>query len=434
MSKQYQRKAPDAIGEGVIVERVAVTLGQIAVNASEGLLALATDAGLQVMAAMMAADVEALCGPKGKHNPDRVAYRHAMEDGSVSLGGRRVPVRRPRVRAADGSGEVPIPTYETFADPAVLSGLAMQKMLAGLSCRGYAPAGLEPVGRQVQQAASATSKSAVSRRFVTATSKALGELLSVDLRDLDLVVLMIDGVYFAEHLCIVALGIDIEGRKHPLALVAGSTENTTTVKDLLVGLRERGLDVTRPVLAVLDGSKALAAGVREIFDSPVIARCQVHKIRNVADKLPKRLRSVVKARMQAAYAADSVIDAESKLGVLAAELDKSHPAAAGSLREGLSETLTVLRLDIPPALARSLRSTNAVESMISIARTHSRNVKNWKDTDMTLRWCAAGMLEAKQQFRRIKGHMHLPKLQAKLAEATTKNVSPPSYTDNRTAA
>jgi len=431
VSKQYQKDVPEA---SRTVERVAVTLGQIAVNASEGLLALATDAGLQVMAAMMAADVDALAGPKGKHNPDRAAYRHATEDGSVVLGGRRVPVRRPRVRAVDGSGEVRVPTYDTFADPEIMSRLAMEKMLAGLSCRDYAPAGLEPVGAAVVAAASGTSKSAVSRRFVAATKTALEGMLAAPLDDLDVVVLMIDGVFFAEQLCIVALGIDADGGKHPLALAAGSSENTTTVKELLVGLRERGLDVTRPVLAVLDGSKALAAGVREVFDRPVFARCQIHKMRNVADKLPKKLRAVVKSRMQAAYAATSVLDAESTLGVLAAELDKTHPAAAASLREGLAETLTVLRLEIPPALATSLRSTNAIESMISIARTHSRNVKNWKDTDMALRWCAAGMGEAKQQFRRIKGHMHLKKLQTKLAEETTNNATTTRYTNDRTAA
>jgi hypothetical protein len=395
-------------------------------------LALAADAGLQVLAAMMAADVEELAGRKGKHDGNRRAYRHASEAGSVSLGGRRVPVTRPRVRATDGSGELPIPSYDCFSGGEIMSRLAMEKMLAGLSARSYQRAGLEPVGEQVQKASSATSKSAVSRRFVAATQTALADLLAADLTGLDLVVLMVDGVYFAEHLCVVALGIDADGHKHPLALVGGSTENTTTVKELLVGLRDRGLDMTKPVLAVLDGSKALAAGVKEVFDAPVIARCQVHKIRNVTEKLPKRLRSVVKARMQAAYNAGTVLDAEAKLGVLAAELDKTHPAAAASLREGLAETLTVLRLDIPPALAISLRS-EPIESMIGIARDHSRNVKNWKDTDMTLRWCAAGMGEAKKQFRRIKGHRYLPKLKLKLA-GETGNVSANGYTDTRTAA
>lgn len=194
----------------------------------------------------------------------------------------------------------------------------------------------------------------------------------------------------------------------------GSTGYTTLVRGLLVGLRERGLDVTKPILAVLDGAKALAAGVREVFDHPVIARCQLHKIRNVRDHLPEKLRASVDSRMRAAYHADSALEAEAQLTALARELDKTHPGAAGSLREGMAETLTVLRLDVPPTLARTLRSTNAIESMISICRDHSRNVKRWRDGQMALRWCAAGMVEASKQFRRVNGHLHLPTLRASL--------------------
>ena len=216
----------------------------------------------------------------------------------------------------------------------------------------------------------------------------------------------------------VALGIDIDGTKHPLALVEGSTENTTLVRGLLVGLRERGLDTTRPVLAVLDGAKALTAAVKEVFDAPVIGRCQIHKLRNVRDhlpeKLPEKMRGPVAKRMRAACHADSALETEALLEALAKELDKTHPGAAGSLREGLYETLTVLRLDLPPTLARTLRSTNAIESMISICRDHARNVKRWRDGQMALRWCAAGMVEASSQFRRVNGHLHLPALRAAL--------------------
>lgn len=213
------------------------------------------------MAQLMEADVTAACGPKGKHNPDRAASRHGTEAGSVTLGGRRVPVRRPRVRASDGTGEVAVPAYELFNSTELLGKMAMERMLGGLSTRRY-PVGLEPVGGTVEETARSTSKSAVSRKFVAMTEHALGDLLAADLSQLDLVALMIDGVHFADHLCVVALGIDIDGTKHPLALVEGSTENTTLVRGLLVGLRERGLDVTRPILAVLDGAKALAARSR----------------------------------------------------------------------------------------------------------------------------------------------------------------------------
>jgi putative transposase len=324
-----------------------------------------------------------------------------------------VPVRRPRVRAADGSAELPVPAYEVFTGTELLGRMALERMLAGVSARRY-PVALEPVGRGVDAQARSTSKSAVSRKFVQLTQTALADLLAADLSGLDLVAVMIDGVYFAEHLCVVALGIDIDGTKHPLAVVEGSTENTTLVRSLLVGLRERGLDTTRPILAVLDGAKALAAAVQEVFDHPVIGRCQLHKIRNVRDHLPKTMHGPVEKRMRTAYHADTALQAEALLSALAAELDKTHPGAAASLREGLPETLTVLRLDVPPTLARTLRSTNAIESMISISRDHARNVKRWRDGQMALRWCAAGMLEAAKQFRRVNGHLHLPALRAAL--------------------
>lgn len=432
MRKNYQ--TIDAAVEAMAVpERVSVAMSEIAADVSEGLLALAVGAGLQVLAAMMAEDVTAACGPPGQHNPDRVGYRHGAGAGAVGLGGRRVPVQRPRVRAADGSGELPVPTYEALAGTEVLGRLAMSRMLAGLSTRRYS-LGLEPVGRVVEETASGTSRSAVSRRFVARTETALAELLAADLSELDLVGLMVDGVYFAEHLCVVALGIDINGHKHPLALVEGSTENATLVRDLLVDLRERGIDVTTPILVVLDGSKALRRAVLDVFDHPVLARCQLHKIRNVGDKLPQKLRGTVARKMRAAYHADSALAAQAQLEALARELDKTHPGAAASLREGLEETLTVLRLDLPPTLARTFRSTNAIESMISIAREHARNVKRWRNGQMALRWCAAGMVEAKQQFRRVNGHLHLATLRTALERETATTVGPMSHDQDVNAA
>ncbi len=412
MNKRYQTKTGDANALAV-PEQVSVAMDEIAADMAEGLLALAVGAGLQVMGQLMQSDVAAVCGPRGKHDPERTATRHGTERGSVTLGGRRVPVVRPRVRAIDGSGEAPVPAYDLFNSTELLGRMAMERMLGGLSTRRY-PVGLEPVGEAVEDGARSTSKSAVSRKFVAMTQHALTNLLAADLGELDLVALMIDGVHFADHLCVVALGIDIEGTKHPLALVEGSTENTTLVKALLVGLRERGLDVTTPILAVLDGAKALSAAVREVFDKPVIARCQLHKIRNVKEHLPEKMRSTVERKMREAYHAGSALEAEAQLTALAAELDRTHPGAAGSLREGLAETLTVLRLNVPPTLARTLRSTNAIESMISICRDHSRNVKRWRDGQMALRWCAAGMLEASKQFRRVNGHLHLPALRTSL--------------------
>ena len=412
MKKNYQKDAATA-RMPVLPEAVSVAMAELAGDVQEGLLAMAVGTGLQVMAAMMNADVEAVCGPKGRHDANRDAVRHGSGDGSVTLGGRRLPVARPRVRAADGSGELPVPSYELFSQTEVLGRMGMQRMLAGLSTRRY-PVGLEPVGQRVEQSARATSKSAVSRRFVAATETALADLLAADLSGLDLVALMIDGVHFGDHLCVVALGIGIDGTKHPLGLAEGSTENTSVVTDLLTGLRDRGLDTTRPIFVGIDGGKALRAAVVRVFEHPVIGRCQLHKIRNVADKLPDHLASTVGKRMRGAYRAESAIVAEAQLEALANELQRTHPGAAGSLREGMGETLTVLRLGVSPMLARTLRSTNCIESMISIARTHSSNVKNWQNGTMALRWCAAGMIEAGKQFRRVNGHLHLPALRTAL--------------------
>ena len=424
MGKQYQTRSAEAItSELTIPAEVSVALAEIAESAKEGLLALAVGAGLQVMQTLMEESVTAVAGPKGRHDPDRTAVRHGHERGSVTLGGRRVGVQRPRVRAADGSGELPVAAYQLFSDTELLGRLALERMLGGLSTRRY-PLGLEPVGTQVEQDASGISKSSVSRRFVAMTHTAVAELLAADLSDLDLVALLIDGVHFGEHTCVVALGIAIDGTKHPLALVEGSTENATLARELLVGLRERGLDVTRPILCVIDGAKALRRAILDVFDHPVLARCQQHKIRNVRDRLPERLGGPVEHRMRVAYRAASALDAQAQLEALARELDKTHPGAAASLREGMAETLTVLRLGVPPTLARTLRSTNTIESMISICREHAANVKRWQDGQMALRWCAAGMVEAGKQFRRINGYLHLPALRVALDQRIATDVPP----------
>ncbi len=424
MKKTYQtRTAPMATDELVMPESVTLAMADLAETVEEGLLALAVGAGFGVMQVMMQESVTGLCGPKGVHDPARSAVRHGSEDGSVTLGGRRVPVRRPRVRSADGTTELAVPAYEVFASTDPLGAMVLQRMMAKLSTRRYR-AGLEPVGAAVETSASSTSKSAVSRRFVAATETALAEMLAADLSGLDLVALMIDGVHFADHLCVVALGIGIDGTKHPLGVVEGDTENTTVVKDLLVDLRDRGLDTTRPILCVLDGAKALVAAVNAVFDHPVVHRCQLHKIRNVESKLPKAVAATVAKKMRAAYHDPDALAAEATLEALARSLAKSHPGAAGSLREGLFETLTVTRLGVPPTLARTLRSTNAIESMIEICRDHSTNVKRWRDGQMTLRWCAAGMGEAAKQFRRVNGFLHLPALRAALEVHANAAVTP----------
>jgi len=222
VSKRYQikdAKTNDAL-ELAVPAAVNVTMNEIAADMREGLLALAVGAGLQVMQSLMEADVTAVCGPRGRHDPARSAVRHGREAGSVTLGGRRVPVTRPRVRAVEGAGELAVPSYELFSGTEVLQKVAMERMLAGLSTRRYG-VGLEPVGEQVAAASSSTSKSAVSGKFVAMTEHALTELLAADLSTLDLVAFMVDGVHFADHCCIVALGIGIDAGHAPAGAGGG---------------------------------------------------------------------------------------------------------------------------------------------------------------------------------------------------------------------
>jgi putative transposase len=256
-----------ADAELVLPERVTVALAELADAAREGLLALAVGTGLGVLGSLLDADVERLVGPKGRHNPQRAAVRHGTQPGRVTLGGRRVRVDRPRVRSADGAAELALPTWQAFASTELLDQLALERMLAKLSTRRYHH-GLEPVGSRAEQASSGTSRSAVSRRFVAATEHALAELLAQDLSGLDLVALLVDGIRVAEHTCVVALGITLDGTKVPLALAEGATENATVVGDLLAGLRDRGLDTSRPLLVVLDGAKAPAPRGHRRIRSP----------------------------------------------------------------------------------------------------------------------------------------------------------------------
>jgi putative transposase len=410
--------APEAVEEP-LPPRIQEALGQLVGAAKEGLLALSVGVGLGVLEELMVEEVEEVCGPKGKHDPDRVAYRHGSDDGEVTLGGRRVGVTRPRMRSKDGEEEVPVGTYEHFANRDQLSRVVLERMLAGVSTRRYRRL-QEPVGEQVEQTARSTSKSAVSRTFVARTKEALLELMARRLDDVRLAVLMIDGVGLKDHTCVVALGITTDGVKLPLGLWEGSTENKTVTSELLSNLVHRGLDVEQGVLVVIDGAKALRAAVNDVLGARTpVQRCQIHKQRNVLDHLAERDRDLVKRRLRRAWAETDYERALEQLTTLASELERSHPGAAASLREGMAETLTVTRLGAKGKLRKTLASTNPCESMIECVRRTSRNVKHWQNGEMCLRWTAAGMLEAEQQFRRIIGYQDLAKLAARVERELT---------------
>ena len=390
--------------------RVQVALGELVGAAKEGLLALSVGVGLGVLEELMAEEVDEVVGPKGRHNPDRAAVRHGHEAGEVTLGGRRVAVERPRVRTADGSAEVPLDTYRHFADRDPLTRLVLEQMLAGVSTRRFGRT-REPVGTEVEQQARSTSKSAVSREFVARTRENLDALMSRRLDDVRLAVMMIDGIELKGRTNVVALGITTDGVKIPLGLWEGSTENATVATALLSDLVDRGLDPEQGILFVIDGAKALRKAIRTVFgERAVVQRCVRHKERNVLDHLPERDRPAVKRRLRRAWSQTDHRRALEELQLLATELDRSHPGAAASLREGLDETLTLTRLGIKGRLRKTLESTNPCESMIECVRRTARNVKHWQSGDMCLRWTAAGMLEAERQFRRIIGYADLAKL------------------------
>src|SRR5436190_5057282 len=399
----------DELGVDDLPAEVRLALTDIAGAAREGLLAMSVAAGMAVMQAMFDAEITAACGPTGKHDPDRGAVRHGAGRGSVVLGGRRVPVRRPRARTVDGH-EVPLAAYRLFAAEDQLTRVVMERMLAGLATRRHVKAG-EPVGASVEGQATATSRSAVSRRFIAATKSALADLLARDLAPLDIKVLMVDGEHLAEHLAVVALAITADGTKVPVGLWEGSTENATVVRSLLADLVARGLDATDGLLVVIDGAKALSSAVKAVFGAgAAIQRCTVHKRRNVADHLPEAERGWVDTKLGKIFADPDPAAGLRGAKALATALARKHPGAAASLREGLEEMFTVTRLGITGSLARTLTTSNPIESMISIARTTNRNVTRWRDGQMVLRWTAAGMLNAQRSFRRVKGYKQMPQL------------------------
>ena len=395
-------------------EQLRVALADVVGAAREGLLAMSVGVGLRVFAEMMEEELTGRVGSKHAKLAGREASRHGSAAGSVVLGGRRVGVRRPRARTIDGA-EVVLDTYRAFADDDLLAEVVMERMLAGVATRRHRAVN-EPVGAAVEAGSKSTSKSSVSRRFVAKTKRALEQLMARDLTALPVAALMIDGVHFAEHCCVVALAVTCDGTKVPVGLWLGDTENKTVVTHLLADLVDRGLSADGGLLVVIDGAKALAAAVGKVFgDQALVQRCTLHKRRNVADHLPAEQRGWVDQRLARAFNHPDPAAGLRQAKDLARQLETRWPDAAASLREGLEDMFTVRRLGVNDRLARSLTNTNMIESMISVGRSTTHNVKRWRDGTMVKRWAAAGMLNAERSFRRLKGCKDMPTLVAALA-------------------
>ncbi len=368
---------------------------------------LCLEAGQQVLTTMMETDRTQLCGPAHVPDPQRRAFRHGQVAGEVTLGGRRVVVPRLRARSVDGH-ELVLPSFAYAAARDPLDRHTLETLAVGVSTRAYERT-LDPLpaGRTER----AVKKSSVSRRFVALTRAQLVTWLAQPLERLAVRVVLIDGLHFRDHVILLALGITAHGDKHVLALREGTTENATVCKALLTDLRERGLNLDRPLLFIVDGGTGLRKAIREhCARAALVHRCHIHKRRNVLEHLPEAMRPRIGRALDEAYALADAALAQRRLEQLAAGLERTHPGAAASLREGLAETLTLQRLGVTGALYRTLRSTNAIENLNGLVGQFVRNVRRWRDGQMLVRWVAAGLQQAQGRFRRIRGCRDLPAL------------------------
>jgi putative transposase len=372
------------------------------------LLAWVQSAGLVALEAVFREEAAALAGPKGRHDPTRTHHHWGATPRQLTFGGRQLSLPCPRVRSRAGK-EAALPSVRAFRATDPLTTRVMDQLLLGVSTRGYA-ASLEaaPAGTRSR----ATSKSAVSRRLVTATRTQLTAELGHRLDELDLVALFLDGVHIAGQTLIVALGVAADGSKTPLGIRLGSTENAAISTELLQDLVTRGLRLDGRLLCVIDGGKGVRRALEDVLGTgAVIQRCQLHKQRNLLALVPHRRQPFVRAALRRAYRAASAAVARRQLQTLTSWLESNgHPDAAASLREGLEQTLTVLKLDLPPALRRFFATTNCIENLIATLRHVARNVKRWRAGDMIHRWAGLGLLRAAARFRRIKHHRDLPQL------------------------
>ena len=384
------------------------------ISASFELFCLAS--GTEALGEMMDHDAQAICCPHHARGHFRRAHRWGKTKGKIGFHGGKVEIERPRLRGFNGK-ELAVPSWEAAVAEDWLGKWSMNQMLINVATRKYARS-VRLLGGDVPASAGAgLSKSAVSRRFVALSTARMKEWMASDLSGLDLLVIQIDGIHMDEDLILVAaVGVDAMGDKHPLGLIEGATENAATVQALIDNLIERGLDPAVPRLFIIDGAKALSKAIRRTFGpAAAIQRCQVHKARNIMERLPKSLHASVRRVLRQAWELDDADKAERLIRNLAKRLERDWSGVSGSILEGIDEILTVTRLGLPKELRRSLACTNIIENVMGTVRRVYRNVKRWRSASMALRWTAAAMNEAKMGFRRLKAYKQLPALRAALA-------------------
>jgi putative transposase len=371
--------------------------------------------GMEALGEMMDHDAQAVCGPRHARGADRQAHRWGKTKGKIGFHGGKVEVERPRLRGFNGK-EQTLPSWEAAVAEDWLGKWAINQMLINVATRKFARSVRLPEGDVPAPTGAGLTKSAVSRRFVALSAARMKEWMAADLSSLDLLVIQIDGIHMDEDLILVAaIGVDAKGDKHPLGLIEGATENAATVQALIDNLVERGLDPAVSRLFIIDGAKALSKAIGRTFGhAAAIQRCQVHKARNIMERLPKSLHASVRRVLRQAWELDDAGKAEKLLRNLALRLERDWSGVAGSILEGIDEILTVTRLGLPKELRRSLACTNMIENVMGTARRVCRNVKRWRSASMAMRWTAAAMQEAAKGFRRLKAHKQLPALRAAL--------------------
>lgn len=360
-------------------------------------------------------EVLALVGEPWSRKGPSPLRRNGRTTSPIYLDGEPCLLRRARVRDRDRGSEVRLRTLEALASRDALDADVKRLLVRGVSTRNY-DAALSNLADGL-----GLQKSAVSSAFVRVSQKDLDALNTRSLEAWTFAVIYIDGIHFADHAGVVALGITLDGTKRILGVREGATENAELVKDLLSSLAERGLTLTSRALFVLDGAKALRKAVRAAFgDRALLQRCIVHKLRNVLSYLPPRWESEVRRRLKAAWNMNEYSQAHAALLAVLEWLRTISDAAAASLEEGFDETLTVHRLGVRGALRRTLVTTNPVESPFDLVRRHAARVKRWNGGAMVMRWIGSGLVQAERRFRRIKGHRELPQLVAALDNVSLK--------------
>ena len=379
-------------------------------------------AGLSALSEMMEQDATELCGPHYGHRDGKPGHRWGKTQGKIGFHGGKVSLDRPRVRGRDGQ-EMLLPSWDAAQSEDLLGRWAMNLMLINVSTRRFARAVRLPEGDIPSAKGDGVSKSAVSRRFVALSAAQLKSWMAADLSQLDLLVIQIDGIHIEQDLILLAaVGIDGEGNKHPLAVMEGATENAAVVQALLDNLIDRGLDPKVCRLFIVDGAKALRKAIQRTFGKHTpIQRCQIHKGRNIMERLPKHLHAPVRRALRQAWELDDVVKAEHLIRNLARRLEQAAPGVSEAILEGMDEILTVVRLKLPVQLRRSLACTNIIENMMGTIRRVCRNVKHWRNAAMALRWTGAAMQEAAKGFRRLKAHKQLPVLRAALLMVRQRN-------------